>query len=106
MDPPSFCTYDGTLYVRKGHIAAARWMSDSQSSKKFDILEWWEAMAGRLPIMYHYARRTLAIPHTSCDVERSFSVWKRVRSDKQYSMKEGTHKAYVSFCFNGVVPAP
>ena len=75
-------------------------------SQKFDLLQWWESMAPRLPIMYACARRTLAIPHTSCDVERSFSVWKRVRSDKQYSMQEGTHKAYVSFCFNGVVPEP
>ena len=61
-------------------------------------------MALRLPTMYPIARSILAIPHTSCDVERSFSVWKRVRSEKQQSMKEGTHKAYVSFCFNGVVP--
>ena len=63
-------------------------------------------MAVRLPNLYHVARRILAIPHTSCDLERSFAAWKRVRSEKQLSMKEGTHKAYVSFCFNGVVPAP
>ena len=37
-------------------------------------------------------------PH-SCDVERSFSIGKHVRFEKQ-------HKAYVSFCFNGVVPPP
>ena len=64
-----------------------------------DVLQWWEAMALCLPTMYPIARSILAIPHTSCDVERSFSVWKRVRSEKQ-------HKAYVSFCFNGVVPPP
>ena len=34
----------------------------------------------------------------------SFSIRKRVQLDKQESMKEGTHKAYVSCCFNGVVP--
>jgi len=80
--------------------------SVARNTPKFDILEWWEGMSLRLPLLYPHARRILAIPHTSCDVERSFSVWKRVRSDKQQSMKLGTHKAYVSFCFNGVVPAP
>ena len=77
------------------------------STQKFDILGWWEGMQERLPLLYQLyqcARRTLAIPHTSCDVERSFSMWKRVRSEKQHSMQHGTHKAYVSFCFNGAVP--
>ena len=80
--------------------------SVTPSTPQFDVLQWWEGMAVRLPTMYRIARSILAIPHTSCDVERSFSVWKRVRSDKQQSMAEGTHKAYVSFCFNGVVPPP
>ena len=29
-----------------------------------------------------------------------------VRSEKRLNMKEGTHKAYVSLCFNGVAPPP
>ena len=61
-------------------------------------------MKDRVPLLYPHAGRILGIPHTSCDVERPFPMWKRVRSDKQHSMKEGTHKAYVSFCFNGVIP--
>ena len=80
--------------------------SVTPSTPQFDVLQWWEGMPVRLPTMYRIARSILAIPHTSCDVERPFSVWKRVRSDKQQSMAEGTHKAYVSFCFNGVVPPP
>ena len=60
----------------------------------------------RLPNLYHVARCILAIPHTSCDVERSFSAWRRVRSEKQLRMKDGAHKAFVSFCLNGVVPPP
>ena len=39
-------------------------------------------------------------------LERSFSVWKRVQSDKRQSMKLGTRRAYVSFCFNWVVQVP
>ena len=46
------------------------------------------------------------IPHMSCDVERSCWIWKRVYFEKQHSMQHGTHKAYVSFGFNGVVPPP
>ena len=64
-----------------------------------DQPQWWEAMTLRLPTMYPIAWSILAIPHTACNVERSFSVWKHVRSEKQ-------HKAYVSFYFNGVVPPP
>ena len=73
------------------------------STQKFDILGWWEGMREHLPLLYRCARGTLAIPHTSYDVERSFSMWKRVRSEKQHNMQHGTHKAYVSFCFNGAV---
>ena len=60
--------------------------SGTPSTPQFDVLQWWEGMAVRLPTMYRIARSILAIPHTSCDVERSFSVWKRVRSDKQQGM--------------------
>ena len=76
------------------------------STPKLDILQRWKAMKERLPHMYKGARRIIAIPHTSSNVERSFSIWKRVQSDKQENVKEGTHKAKVSFCFNGVVPPP
>ena len=53
----------------------------------FDIHQWWDSMKDRLPTMYPYAIQTLCIPHTSCDVERSFSMWKNVRSEKQYNMQ-------------------
>ena len=65
------------------------------TSPKCDILAWWDSMASRLPALYSIACRVLAIPHTSCDVEFSFSVWKHVHSKKQNSMKKWTHKAYI-----------
>ena len=71
----------------------------------FDIHQWRDSMKDRLPTMYPYAIQTLCIPHTSCDVERSFSMWKNVRPEKQYNMQHALHKAYVSFGFNGVVDA-
>ena len=102
--------------MAKREVVNRGWLLDAQSSKKLRG-QWKKASSlgmhlsakyseARLPTMYPIARSILAIPHTSCDVERSFSVWKRVRSEKQQSMKEGTQKAYVSFCFNGVVPPP
>ena len=63
-------------------------------SRDFDILQWCEGMSTRLPLIYKCVRRTLSVPHTSCDVERSFSVWKHVRFDKLHNMQEGTKKAY------------
>ena len=54
-------------------------------TQQFDILGWWEGMCERLPLLCKCARRTLAIPHTSCDVDRSFSMWKRVHSEKQHT---------------------
>ena len=74
------------------------------STQQFDMLGLWEGMRECLLALYKCARRTLAIPHTTCDVDRSFSMSKRVRSEKQYRMQHDTHKAYVSFCLTGVVP--
>ena len=71
----------------------------------FDIHQWWDCMKDRLPTMYPYAIQPLCIPHTLCDVERSFSMWKNVRSEKPNNMQHALHKAYVSFGFNGVVDA-
>ena len=71
------------------------------NTSKFDFLEWWEAMPGRLPLLHPPARRILAIHHASCDVEWSSSVWKRCRSEKSQNMQLGMHKAYVLFCLTG-----
>ena len=47
-------------------------------SRDCHTLQWWEGMFARLPLMYKCVRRTLSVPHTSCDVERTFLVWKCV----------------------------
>ena len=97
---------NGLVVVDEG---SEEWLTDrdnDSTSAAGTVLDDWGAVAsyvGVVPTMYPIGRSILAIPHTSCNVERSFSVWKHVRSEKQHNMKEGTHKAYVSFCFNGVV---
>ena len=73
-------------------------------SRDFDIQ--WGSMKERLSTMYPYAVQTLCLLHTSCDVERSFSMWKKVCSEKQYNIQRALRKAHVSFGFNGIVDAP
>ena len=74
---PPFLTHDQV--VHSGEWGLYRESIEAYSAN-FDCLQWWETRAPWLPIMYRYALRTLAIPHTSCGVECSFLVWKRVRS--------------------------
>ena len=97
MDPPSFCAHNGSLFVNNSWAVKQEWWTSYDASRK---LTRFKAKDG-----YPYAIQTLCIPHTSCDVERSFSMWKNVRSEKQYNMQHALHKAYVSFGFNGVVDA-
>ena len=47
--------------------------SITPSTPQFDVLQWWEGMALRLPTMYPIARSILAIPHTSCDLRAMWS---------------------------------
>ena len=72
------------------------------STPNFRILEWWEGMATTLPLLYAVARRVLAVPATSCDVERCFSSLKWVRDERQRSMKCDTHRAAVMLHYNGI----
>ena len=117
---PLFTAYNDSIFIKDfphvfpsnqchAIVGSGEWLLFRENvvadSRNFDILQWWEGMSARLPLIYKCVRRTLSVPHTSCNVERTFSFWKRVRSNK-HNMQEGTHKAYVSFCFNGTVPAP
>lgn len=35
MEPPSFWAHDGGLFVSKSYIDRVKWLSNSQSTKKF-----------------------------------------------------------------------
>ena len=70
---------------------------------KFDILGWWKSMAITLPLLSAVARRVLAVPATSCDIERAFSSLKWVRKERQKGMSEDAHRLAVLLHFNGVV---
>jgi hypothetical protein len=62
-------------------------------------------MAAILPNLSFMALRILAIPHTSCDVERSFSYYRLSRNNLQQSLTPEHHIGRVSFVMNGIVPA-
>ena len=63
------------------------------STTNFRILDLWEGMSETLPLLYAVARRALAVPATSCGVERCFSSLKWVRDERQRWMKCETHAA-------------
>ena len=73
------------------------------ATDRFSILDWWEGVSPTLPMLSGIARRVLAVPATSCDVERCFSALKWVRDERQQDMKEDTHRAAVLLHFNGIV---
>ena len=45
------------------------------------IVDWGEGMSQTLPLLYAVACHVLAVPATSCDVERCFSSFKWVRDE-------------------------
>ena len=73
------------------------------ATDRFSILDWWEGVSPTLPVLSGIAWRVLAVPATSCDVERCFSALKWVRDERQQDMKEDTHRAAVLLHFNGIV---
>ena len=52
------------------------------STQQIKRLGWWEGVHEGLPLLYKCARCMWAILQMSCDVERSFPIWKRVHSEK------------------------
>ena len=71
------------------------------STANFRILDWWEGMSETLPLLYDVARRALAVPTTSCDMEHCFSSLKWVRDERQHRVKCETHRAAMMLHYNG-----
>ena len=76
-----------------------------QSTRDFQILDWWRQMDHLMPKLAGIARRALAVPATGCDVERAFSSLKWVKDERQRGMHEDSHIAAVLLHFNGAVPS-
>ena len=100
-------TYD--CLFRKGKCSDALraewdvyWKLPANASKaKYRNWQWWEGISQTLPLWYAVARRALAVPATSWDVERCFSSSKWVGDERRRWMKCETHRAAVMLHYNG-----
>ena len=69
-----------------------------------DLAQWWRSVESQLPTLAYVALRTLPIPHTGCDVERSFSYYWLSRNKLQGRLKPEHHIGRLSFVMNGIIP--
>ena len=72
--------------------------------KPMDLVGWWVGMQIEHPCMAKLALRTLPIPHTGVDVERSFSHYRISRTVLQSASTPEYRIGILSFRMNGVVP--
>ena len=80
------------------------WDDVPEMQGELDLIDFWERMQPHMPTLAQLALRTLPVPHTGVDVERSFSYYKLCRSAKQECLTSQLHLGRVSFAMNGVVP--
>ena len=80
------------------------WDEVPEMEGTLDLIDFWERMQPHMPTLAKLALRTLPVPHTGVDVERSFSYYKLCRSAKQERLTSERHVGRVSFAMNGVVP--
>lgn len=116
--PRDMAEYTSYLeHTKKGNIEHVRVMPQKISDEEWDyywklppiegeldLIQFWEGMVPHMPSLAPLALRTLPIPHTGVDVERSFSYYKLCRSSKQQNLSSEHHIGRVSFAMNGVVP--
>lgn len=70
-----------------------------------DLCGWWVGVKAELPNLSTLALRTLPIPHTGVDVERSFSYYRMSRNALQSRLLPEHHIGRLSFRMNGIVPS-
>ena len=80
------------------------WALPEMPNTPLDLVGWWVGMQSELPCMAKLALRTLPIPHTGVDVERSFSYYRISRSVLQSALTPEHHIGRLSFRMNGIVP--
>lgn len=67
---------------------------------KFDLKHWWSVHKLKLPNMYKAARWILAVPCSTCDVERSFSKYKEILAPNRRCMNTDTVKWHNALYYN------
>ena len=82
---------------------ATREAKDHKANEEFLVPEYWKGAADRFPQIAKAAEVFIWFPVGSVDVERSFSVYKQVVTDKWERLTEEHTKQLVSMNFNGDV---
>ena len=81
------------------------WDGDEVPEGPLDLVQWWKSMESELPTLARIALRTLPMPHSGCDVERSFSYYRLSRTSLQMCIQAEHHIGRLSFAMNDIVPA-
>ena len=80
------------------------WALPEVPSKPIAVIGWWVGQQSQFPRLAKLALRTLPIPHTGVDVERSFSYYRMSRSVLQSALTPAHHIGRLSFRMNAIVP--
>ncbi|KAK3251358.1 hypothetical protein CYMTET_39299 [Cymbomonas tetramitiformis] len=65
-----------------------------------EVLSWWKAHGGKLPVMSKMARQFLAVPAFTAGVERAFSRVSFMHSDLRKNLSKGTIQHSVMAAMN------
>ena len=66
-----------------------------------DIVNFWKGFGSRFPKLHQGTVKFMWYPVGSVDVERSFSVYKNLLTDKRQGLSESSTKSLVAMYFNG-----
>jgi len=65
-----------------------------------DIKAYWSSVKGIFPNLAKIADNFLSLPVTTCSVERSFSTFRYIYSERRKSFKEAGLKMHLFYAFN------
>ena len=66
-----------------------------------DLCSFWKSMSHRFPLLAQVARKSIWMPVSSVDVERSFSEYKHILNDRREALTELNTKQLVMLYHNG-----
>lgn len=66
-----------------------------------ELPSFWSGMTGRFPLLSSIALDAIWLPVTSVDVERSFSQYKHLLSDRRESLTEDNTRSLIMLYYNG-----
>ena len=67
-----------------------------------DLLEFWEGMKVRLPLLADIALSVLQVPASSAEVERSFTDYGNILTDKRHNLSDENMKMLNMLYYNSI----